>query len=349
MEKTSSPMSRRAFGRAAAAAAGAFALQRATGAERKGDPKLGLYSITYLGVWYDGDALTLEQVVQRARKYGYQGVEIDGKRPHGNPLDMPKKRCQDLRRYASDQGIEIYAVAANNDFSSPMPEFRESQLLYTRELIRMTADLDAKILRVFAAWPGVTMKPEGGARYDLAKKVWEFTHQEFDEQQTWQWCRDGLREAARYAGEHGVTLALQNHMPVIKDYRDMLRMIREIDSPHLKACFDTRLEYGKRGEYLIQASREVGAHQVLTHYGDEYKRIEGKIVPQEDEFAADQVEGLMEIGYDGYMGYELCHPLPEVNGRLPGIDFVDDNVGLAAEYMRETIEAVKKRRERPGS
>ncbi|MBI3697300.1 MAG: sugar phosphate isomerase/epimerase, partial [Acidobacteria bacterium] len=46
--------------------------------------KIGLYSITYLGVWYRGPALTLEQLIDRARKYGYDGVEIDGKRPHGN-------------------------------------------------------------------------------------------------------------------------------------------------------------------------------------------------------------------------------------------------------------------------
>src|SRR5580700_1661588 len=80
---------------------------------------VGLYSITYGGVWYRGDALTMEQIIGRARKFGYQGVEIDGKRPHGNPLDMPKTRCQHLRQFAADQGIEIYAVAANNDFSSP--------------------------------------------------------------------------------------------------------------------------------------------------------------------------------------------------------------------------------------
>jgi sugar phosphate isomerase/epimerase len=55
----------------------------------------------------------------------------------------------------ADQGIEIYAVAANNAFSSPMPEFREARLLYVRETIRMTAVLGAKVLRVFLAWPGV--------------------------------------------------------------------------------------------------------------------------------------------------------------------------------------------------
>src|SRR5512141_3448803 len=72
--------------------------------------KVGLYSITYGGVWYRGDALTTEQVIERAKKFGYQGVEIDGKRPHGNPLDMPKARCRQLRQAAADQGIEIYAV-----------------------------------------------------------------------------------------------------------------------------------------------------------------------------------------------------------------------------------------------
>jgi sugar phosphate isomerase/epimerase len=346
MGDTTNRTTRRDLARLAALAAAAAAAPQFAAGEPAADLKLGLYSITYLGVWYRGDALTLEQVVRRAKQYGYQGVEVDGKRPHGNPLDMPKKRCLELRKFAEDQGIEIYAVAANNDFSSPMPEFRESQLLYVRELIRMTADLNAKLLRVFLAWPGVTLLPEGGGRYDIAKNIWNFTHQEFPEERTWEWCRDTLREAARYAGDHGVTLALQNHPPVINDYRDALRMIREIDSPHLKACFDTRLEYGKRGEYLIQATREFGPLQVLSHFGDEYGRIDGKIVPKEDEFAADQVRGLLDIGYDGYLGYELCHPLPAVNGALPGVEYVDNNVGLAAEYLRETIAHVKKQRDR---
>jgi len=335
---------RRDFAKTVAMTAAVAGAQGLATARANADLKLGLYSITYLGVWYAGDALNLEQVVERARNYGYDGVEIDGKRPHGNPLDMPKKRCQDLRKYAEDRGIEIYAVAANNDFSSPMPEFRESQLLYVRELIRMAADLKAQLLRVFLAWPGVTLLPEGGARYDLARSIWEFTHKEFPPEQTWERCRKTLQETARYAGDHGVVLALQNHAPVLRDYRDMLRMIREVDSPNLKACFDTRLEVGKKGQYLLDATRETGNLQVMTHFGDEYSRINGKIVPKEDEFAADQVAGLLEIGYKGYLGYELCHPLPRTDGRLPGIDFVDSNAQLAAEFMRETISNVRKSR-----
>ena len=73
-------------------------------------------------------------------------------------------------------------------------------MVYTRELMRMTSELGAKVLRVFAAWPGVTLRPEGGGRYDIAQTVWKAEHQDFTAEQTWAWCRQGLEEAARMAG-----------------------------------------------------------------------------------------------------------------------------------------------------
>jgi hypothetical protein len=80
-------MTRRDFAHAGTVA-GALGAVRLSGAQKpEARIKIGLYSITYLGVWYRGDALSLEQVIQRAKEYGYEGVEIDGKRPHGDPLD----------------------------------------------------------------------------------------------------------------------------------------------------------------------------------------------------------------------------------------------------------------------
>src|SRR6266550_9080573 len=234
--------------------------------------KLGLYSITYLGVWYRGRALTIEELIDRAREYGYQGLEIDGKRPHGNPLDLPRRRCQELQLKARDAGIEIYAVAANNDFSSPVPEYRESQLLYVRDLIRMTADLGVKTLRMFAAWPGVTITPEEGARYTKARQIWREAHLDTPPEQTWEWCREGLAEAARMAGDAGVMLALQNHSPVTNSPADMLRMIRDVGSPHLMACLDAPLAARQGVTSMQEAAREVAGLQVLSHYGGEYEQ-----------------------------------------------------------------------------
>ena len=304
--------------------------------------KVGLYSITYGGVWYRGDALTVEQVIGRARKFGYQGVEIDGKRPHGNPLDMPKVRCQQIRKLAADQGIEIYAVAGNNDFSSPIPEHREAQLVYVRDLMRMTSDLGAKTVRVFLAWPGVTLLPTGGGRYDIAQAVWKAEHAGFTDGQTWDWCRQTLAEAAAVAGDFGVTLALQNHPPVIKGYADTLRMLKEVASPHLKICFDARLEHSLDETAVRKAVNEVGSLQALWHFGGEYDSGPNGITVKGDEKALAEALGLYDIGYQGYAGFELCHPLPVVDGQTVGLDFVDKNARLAAEYMRGVLAQASK-------
>ena len=343
MENERNPISRRGFVQTAALAAGVLGATDLSGAGTAADVKIGLYSITYGGVWYRGDALTVEEVIGRAHKFGYQGVEIDGKRPHGNPLEMPRERCHKLRRLAADQGLEIYAVAANNDFSSPIPEHREAQLVYTRGLMRMSADLGAKVLRVFLAWPGVTLRPEGGGRYDFAQGVWKAEHKEFSEEQTWAWCRETLREASRLAGDFGVTLALQNHPPVIeKGYVDCLRMVNEIGSTHLKICFDARLEHHLDEAGVRKGLNEVGALQTLWHYGGEYDRGSEGISVKGDEKARAEMLGLFDIGYQGWAGFELCHPLPVVDGRTVGLDFVDKNAQLAAEYMRGILADVKK-------
>jgi len=313
--------------------------------------KLGLYSITYLGLWYRGPALTIEEVIGRARDYGYDGVEIDGKRPHGSPLDLPRHRCLELQKKAQDAGVEIYAVAANNDFSSPIPEYRESQLLYVRDMIRATADLGVKTLRVFAAWPGVTISPEG-ARYTTARRLWRDAHQEIPAEQVWGWCRDGLAESARYAGELGVTLALQNHAPVTNSPADVLRMIHQVDSPHLKACIDAPLAAQQGVTSMQAAARETGALQILSHFGGEYDRGADKaargfvrnpdMTLTPENYYEDFALGMQEIGYDGYIGYELCHPLPKIDGETVGIEFADHNARLAAEYMRAVLKNVQR-------
>ena len=285
----------------------------------------------------------LEQVIERAKRFGYQGIEIDGKRPHGNPLDMPQTRCDNLRKMANEQGIEIYAVAANNDFSSPIPEHRESQLVYVRELIRMTADLGAKIMRIFLAWPGVTVLPRGGGRYDIAKAVWQTAHQDFTPEQTWARCRQGLHEASKLAGEFGIVLALQNHPPVIDSYLDTLRMVKEVASPHLKVCFDARLEHHLNDVEVRKAVNEVGSLQTLWHFGGEYDRGPDGITVKGDEKSLAEALGLFDIGYKGYAGFELCHPLPVVNGQTVGLDFVDKNAQLAAEYMRSILTDARNR------
>jgi len=335
-------INRRQFmGTSLAATAGLLANISSTsqGAQKKkSNMKVGLYSITFLGVWYRGEALSLEEMIKRAKSYGYEGIEIDGKRPHGNPLDWPAKRCRELRSFSDGEGIEIHGVAANNDFSSPIPEYRECQIAYVKELIRMTSDLGARTLRMFLAWPGVTKHPQL-AQYTVAKDIWKYTHAKFTEEEIWTWCREGMSECARYAEDAGVILALQNHAPVIWSYQDVLRMVKQVDSDSLKVSLDVPIMVDKRPENIRRAAKDVGNLQVLSHFGGEYDRDKnGKI--KGAEFYTPFIQAMHEIGYSGYLSYELCHPLPKVNDQTVGIEFAEKNAQLAAEFMHGIITEV---------
>ncbi|HEV3162914.1 MAG TPA: sugar phosphate isomerase/epimerase family protein [Isosphaeraceae bacterium] len=311
--------------------------------------KLGLYSITYLGLWYRGEALTLPQMIKKAKSFGYDGIEIDGKRPHGNPLDWPTARCHELRSLADGEGIEIFGVAANNDFSNPVPEVREAQICFVHDLIRMTSDLGAQTLRVFLAWWGITRHPQL-ASYDIAEGLWPVIHEKFATEEIWEWCRDALIECARYAGDAGVTLALQNHPPIIKDHHDVLRMVAEVGSPHLKISLDAPLMPDKSALAFRQAAQAVGPLQVLTHFGGEFERRpdgsirgferhDGVVGEDTNEYYRDFIRSMREIGYNGYFSYELCHQLPVVNGQTVDIGYAHQNAELAAQFMRDLIEA----------
>lgn len=336
--KEGTEMNRRQFmGTSLAATAGLAANLNdiSQGSQKKSNMKVGLYSITFLGVWYRGEALTLEQIIKRAKKYGYEGIEIDGKRPHGNPLDWPTKRCKKLSSLSRGEGIEIFGVAANNDFSSPIPEYRECQIAYVKELIRMTSDLGARTLRLFLAWPGVTKHPQL-AEYAIAKDIWKYTHEKFTAEQIWAWCREGMTECARYAENAGVILALQNHAPVIRDYQDVMKMVKEVSSPNLKVSLDVPIMADKSPENIQRAAKAVGDLQVLSHFGGEYERDrDGKI--EGAGFYRPFIRAMHEIGYSGYLSYELCHSLPIVNGQTVGIEYAEKNAQLAAEFMRGLI------------
>src|SRR6266498_695867 len=197
-----------------------------------------------------------------------------------------------------------------------------------------------------AGW-GITRHPKL-ATYDIAEGYWPIVHEKFSAEEIWGWCRESLIESARYAGEMGLTLALQNHKPLIKDHRDVLRMVGEVNSPHLRVCLDAPLMPDKSPAAMRDAAQAVGSMQVMSHFGGEFERnpdgsitgvdrIDGIITGETNQYYRDFARAMHEIGYHGYTSYELCHPLPIVNGETVGIEFAHKNAQLAVEFMREIV------------
>jgi sugar phosphate isomerase/epimerase len=281
-----------------------------------------------------------------AKAWGYDGIELEAKRPHGNPMDLDRADRERIRRTAEDCGLEISCVAAYNDYSHPIEEHRENELLMTREQIRLAVDLGAPLVRVFAAWSGVTRR-DGRITYDVAR--YNIDHRYPGTTRLERWChvRDCLTEAARMAECEGITLALQNHEPIISSYQDMLDLIHEVDSPALKACLDRPLLKVRTGEHYRRALEATGSLMVHTHFGGRFERGDDGGVRRRRQGSpleeADQdvfLKLAKEIaGFDGHVGYELCSPVL-TGHRHEGLDYALEQAQLACEWMRRIVGAL---------
>lgn len=314
-----------------------------------GKIRIGLYSITYGGIWYEGPALSFDELCKRAKEYGYDGVELDNKRPMGSPLDLNKQKRDDMLNSLQKYGLEIPAVAANNDFSSPVPEHRECQLLMVRETARLAKDLGAKFVRLFAAWPGVPIH-EGVGTYDLTRGNEFYTFQRQYPFATrldrYDFVKECLREAAKMGEEFGVVMVLQNHAPLIRGWKDTFSLVKEVNSQWLKICLDLPIFENLEKDYVANAVHAIGNLQVHSHFGGEYYRdASGAVKPVVLDYYAGgktpdyehYISLMREIGYDGYFTFELCHPVLNEDHTRAGIEFVHEQAKLAREYMGKIV------------
>ncbi len=305
--------------------------------------KVSLFSVSYTGVWYDGPSLTIKEFIKKAKSIGYDGVEIGAKRPHASPLDMEKRDCIEIKKLADSLGIEICALASYCGFSSPVVERREYELLMLREQMRVARDMDVKVLRVFAAWPGVTME-NGKAIYTDARRAWSMAFPNVTEEQRWKWVRECLEESSKYAEKIGVTLALQNHKPVVNSYKDVINMVKDISSENLKIVLDAPLLNNQEDDYVRQSVLDTGIDKIVhSHFGGEYDRqpdgsiVQRKLNPDRPDVNYQVfVKTLAEIGYNGHISYELCHPF-KVDGKYCKLEDTEKQSVLALEYMRNIL------------
>jgi sugar phosphate isomerase/epimerase len=303
--------------------------------------KTALYTVTYSGMFYDGDALSLDEIFPRAAEMGFDGLEIGAKRPVASPLDLTPQQRSGIRRLSEQHALPVGCIGSYSDLASPVMEFREAQMLFLLETIRLAHDVEAPVVRVFAAWPGVTMR-DGQAYYQLAKTYGWHDVTWFEQ---WVWVREALVEASRRAEEYGVVLALQNHAPVTNTYVDVLELVSEVNSPYLKACIDAPHLADQTDAGVHKAILETGQLEAWSHFGG-YEETEDNRVLEDTGEGVIAVNypaffrALHEINYDGFVAYEGCGPAL-VGHKYQGIEEVDRRARLALGYMKRQIAAAE--------
>jgi sugar phosphate isomerase/epimerase len=320
--------------------------------------RIGLYSVTYRGVWYGGPSIDVFSLMRLAKEQGWEGVEFDCDRPHLAPMDFSSHDRQRLRDLAGALDLPISAVSPNSDLSSPIGTQREAMICYVGECIKLARDLGSPICKIFAAWRGVTVHDGRG--------TYEDTHK-FDQYRFWrgdrrQFVVDAIRELSRLAEDCGVVLALQNHGPdIVNSAADVLALIQDVGSPSFKGCLDISIEPDPvSAEHAKQVVLDAGPLQVHSHFNGEFgRRADGTVELLgggyfDDTFWGRQVaypayvSALVESGYDGFMNWEYCHPAKR-NGQHAGIDYVHEQTRMALEYMKGLRAAALKEIQTPAS
>jgi len=309
--------------------------------------KFALLTVTYGGLFYKGEALSLEQQIHRAKEFGFDALAIETKRPVASPLDLNKSERNRIKKLAADEGIVLCAIESMSNFAGKYMEERENNFAMMRYVLEMAKDMDINLVKVFAAWPGLINDEEDIALYaqfergNYYKRLWPA------DLRKWNHCVEGIREVADMAADMGITLALQNHAPVLsKGYEDTLTMMQEINRKNVKLCMDVPLFYERQSdEYIHEAINNCRGNIIHTHYGawNFSQKKNGEIVQDPSPSTGDLInypafiDALYHSGYKGYLTSEYCLPVIK-NHQLAGIEEVDHATRLSLHYMKKLVQ-----------
>lgn len=283
--------------------------------------KTCLHSIGYAGVWRGQAVLSVDEFLVKAKELGYDGVMIMAKRPHLSPLDYDKEARARLKKKIEDLGLTLVGLAGYSDFTAgidkPGIPHTEIQAAYIGQVAELAADLGTKMVRIFTGYerPGIA--------YDRQYAT----------------VLEGITLAAREAQKFGVTLVVQNHHDIALHHDAMYWLLKEVNMPNVMAGWDAwspnleqlskeevRQSVIKMKPFIVNTIAADYVSQpryrydnTLTNYIADKPVMRatamGQGVIDYDTF----IGALKEIGYQGYLVYEMCEVL-EGGGTVANLD-----------------------------
>lgn len=295
--------------------------------------KTCLHSVSYSGLWRGQALLSVDEFLLKAKELGFDGVMLMAKRPHVSIIDYDDAARQKLRNRIKELNLQLVCLAGYTDFTAGVDKAGipnvEIQASYVGELSRLARDLGTNMVRIYTGYE----RPE--VPYDRQYGM----------------VVEGLQMAGKIAASYGVTLIIQNHHDIALHHDAMKWLLDEVNLPNVMASFDCwspTLE-GLSPEEIKQAIYTIKPYLVNTTTADyekhprfKYEHLQTNYVPLVPQNRAVPMgEGfldyktfintLKEIGYQGYITYEMC----EVLKGGGSIDNLDKSAKIFLEYIKQ--------------
>ncbi|HCS38323.1 MAG TPA: hypothetical protein DIW44_01905 [Anaerolineaceae bacterium] len=310
--------------------------------------KQSLDAVNYGAYFYKGNPLTMEAVVDRAAKFGYDAVDLWPHRPMTFPPDLNAKARKKLLSYANDKGIKFAAVDGCTNFmrsDHALVPHTEKELLYVRSCCELARDLDCPTVRILPAFIGYFWQQywdQGYCQTAMHSRTYEVSTQD-DYLLEWDSVRSGIIESGHIAKEYGVELAVQGHPPVVNEVQDLIDLVEEVNLPNVKIGLDLPLFDHQESDYVYETVKKIGKKMIHSHTLGSKTRIgpggfayaSMEVVPGEGvENWLPFFKACKEVGYDGYFAYEQCAPFLMPGHVKPTIDEFDRRQQVGFNFIK---------------
>ena len=264
------------------------------------------------------DALSWEERLAAAGQAGYDFIEIsiDESDERLSRLDWSASERAALRRSIANTGVKIMTMCLSGHRKYPLgshsPELRQQGQEILRKAIDFAGDVGLRVVQVMG--------------YDV--------FYETSDEETGANFIDGLRLGARWAGQSGVMLGLENlDTPYVENLSKAMSIIREIDSPWLRLYPDIG-NLAAAGYYPPDELTLAKGQLLGVHVKDAMPKVirgipfEKGIVPFRETFQA-----LVQTGFWGLIGIEIWGSMHADEDPVASVaaarKFVDDLVAEA--------------------
>lgn len=243
-------------GLAGSAAPAAEEQGRAGGLKRPNPIAVSTYSFWR---FRDDSKLSIERCIDLAGEMGFDAVEI----LHMQMEQESNEYLQSLKRRAFTAGLDLCGFSTHQGFVSPDRAKRQENVAHTIRCIELAYRLGIPTIRVNTGRWGTTKD----FNQLMKQRGIEPRLEGYSDDDGFAWVIECLEQCLPKAEQCGVLLGLENHWGLGRTAEGVLRIIKAVDSPWLRATMDTGNFLDNTYAQLEQMAPVTAYVQAKTYYG----------------------------------------------------------------------------------
>lgn len=224
--------------------------------------------------------ITIEEVIDFCGNLNIDAIDITGYYLQNYPEVPSDEYIYNIKNRVHKAGLSISGTGIRNDFGSPDPAIRRTEVNFVKKWVEVAAKLGAPVIRIYSA----KKIPEG-----------------YEWKQVADWIIESFDACVQYGKKLGVIIAMQNHNDFICTAEQAIYFVDRLDKQWFGLVVDT-------GNFQIKEAYseiELVAPYAVNWQIKELTTINGKVQPMD-------LKKLMKIiaasPYKGYLPTETLSP-----------------------------------------